>query len=141
MMRTATLARKFTLLAAASILAASASAAHARDPVGKYCGELLSSGVASEVETRFVRNVSNGTITGSYVFDDLGQPAEGMLAEAGDDGDGNDLTRLFIWRDKYGYGRLVLTFTPDFSEFQGKWGDTASASAPWNGKRCSSVSS
>jgi hypothetical protein len=140
-MHTTTLARTITLLAAATALAASAPSAYARDPVGKYCGGLLSSGVMSEVETRFVRNVSNGTITGSYVFDDRGQPTEGMLAEASDDGDGNDLTRLFIWRDKYGYGKLVVTFTPDFSEFEGKWGDTGSALAPWNGKRCSSVSS
>ena len=138
-MRSTAIAKTITLLAA--VLATSASAAQARDPVGKYCGGLLSSGIMSEVETRFVRNVSNGTITGSYVFDDRGQPVEGMLAEASDDGDGNDLTRLFIWRDKYGYGKLVVTFTPDFSEFQGKWGDTGSALAPWNGKRCSSVSS
>lgn len=131
--------RKITLLAAASMLAASTLPAHARDPVGKYCGDLLSSGVMSQVETRFIRNVSSGTITGAYVFDDRGQPVEGMLAEAGDDGDGNDLTRLFIWRDKYGYGKLVLTFTPDFSEFQGKWGDTGTALSPWNGKRCSLV--
>jgi hypothetical protein len=141
MMRPTAIALKITLLAAASTLVASGSSAHARDPVGKYCGGLLSSGVMSEVETRFVRNVSNGTITGSYIFDDRGQPTEGMLAEASDDGDGNDLTRLFIWRDKYGYGKLVVTFTPDFSEFRGKWGDSGSALAPWNGKRCSSVSS
>jgi hypothetical protein len=135
------IARKIPLLAAAFIAAAPASLAHARDPIGKYCGGLLSAGVMSNVETRFIRNVSNGAITGSYVFDDRGQPAEGMLAEAGDDGDGNDLTRLFIWRDKYGYGKLMLTFTPDFSEFHGKWGDTGSALAPWNGKRCSRVTS
>lgn len=138
-MRKTSIVRKITLLAAASMFAASTLPAHARDPVGKYCGDLLSSGVMSQVETRFIRNVSSGTITGAYIFDDRGQPVEGMLAEAGDDGDGNDLTRLFIWRDKYGYGKLVLTFTPDFSEFQGKWGDTGTALSPWNGKRCSLV--
>ena len=140
-MHSTRIVRKLTLLATALLLGASTLPAHARDPVGKYCGELLSSGILSEVETSFVRNVSSGTITGAYVFDDRGQPVEGMLAEAGDDGDGNDLTRLFIWRDKYGYGKLTLTFTPDFSEFQGKWGDTVTAVAPWNGKRCSLVTS
>lgn len=138
-MRKTGIVRKLTLVAALSMLAAPTTYAHARDPVGKYCGELLSAGVMSDVETRFVRNVTNGTITGAYVFDDRGQPVEGMLAEAGDDGDGNDLTRLFIWRDKYGYGKLLLTFSPDFSEFDGKWGDTSTALAPWNGKRCSQV--
>ena len=118
-MRTTSIARTITLLAAASVLGAATSPAYARDPVGKYCGGLLSAGVMSEVETRFIRNVSSGAVTGTYVFDDHGQPVEGMLAEAGDDGDGNDLTRLFIWRDKYGYGKLVLTFTADFSEFNG----------------------
>ena len=133
--------RKSTLLAAALLLGASTPPAHARDPVGKYCGELLSAGLMSEVETRFVRNVSSGAITGVYVFDDRGESVEGLLSEAGDDGDRNDLTRLFIWRDKYGYGKLVVTFTPDFSEFQGHWGDSHTAAAPWNGKRCSLLSS
>jgi hypothetical protein len=139
MMRATNVIRKITLLTAVCMLAAATSPAHARDPVGKYCGGLLSSGVMSEVETRFVRNVSSGTITGSYIFDDQGQPVEGMLAEASDDGDGSDLTRLFIWKDKYGYGKLVVTFTPDFSEFHGMWGDTGTALSPWNGKRCSLV--
>jgi hypothetical protein len=134
--QTARISQTIMLLIGAFVSSASALSAQGRDPIGKYCGELLSAGVMSQVETRFIRNVANGTITGSYVFDDRGEPAEGMLAEAGDDGDGNDLTRLFIWRDRYGYGKLVLTFTPDFSEFQGKWGDTATALAPWNGKRC-----
>jgi len=140
-MRSTGIVRKSTILAAAFLLGASTLAAHARHPVGKYCGELLSAGIMAEVETRFVRNVSSGTITGAYVFDDQGQPVEGKLAEAGDDGDGNDLTRLFIWRDKYGNGKLVLTFTPDFSAFQGQWGDAVTAVAPWNGKRCSLVTS
>lgn len=140
-MHTIGIVRKITLLAAAAMFGASSLPAHARDPVGKYCGELLSAGIMSEVETRFVRNVASGTITGAYVFDDRGEPVEGMLAEAGDDGDGNDLTRLFIWRDKYGYGKLVVTFTPDFSEFRGMWGETGSALAPWNGRRCSLVTS
>ena len=140
-MRSTGMVRKSTLLAVAFLFGASMLPAHARDPIGKYCGELLSTGVMSEVETHFVRSVSSGTITGAYVFDDQGQPVEGLLAEAGDDGDGSDLTRLFVWRDKYGHGKLVLTFTPDFSAFQGKWGDAVTVVAPWNGKRCSLMSS
>ena len=135
------IARKIALLTAIFVLGATTLSAYERDPAGKYCGELFSAGSMSKVETHFVRNAGSGVITGSYVFDDRGEAVEGMLAEAGDDGDGNDLTRLFIWRDKYGYGRLVLTFSPDFSEFQGKWGDGASALAPWDGKHCSATSS
>lgn len=71
-----------------------------------------------------------------YVFSDQGNAVEGELAETGDDGDGSDLTRTFMWRDKYGYGQLIVTFTPDFSEFTGKWNAGVSDFLPWNGRRC-----
>jgi hypothetical protein len=126
---------------AASLACAASAGAETRHPTGKYCGGLLSGGSMSSVETRFVQNTKSGTITGSYVFSDRGQPTEGILADAGDDGDSSDLTRIFIWRDKYGYGKLVVTFAPDFSEFTGKWSDGGQPLAPWNGKRCSTVTS
>ena len=65
-----------------------------------------------------------------------GPAVHGELAETGDDGDGSDLTRSFMWRDKYGYGQLIVTFTPDFSEFDGKWNAGGSEFLPWNGRRC-----
>lgn len=125
---------------AATFLASSAMA-DTRQLTGKYCGALLSSGTMAQVETRFVQNIKSGAITGSYVFSEQGQPVEGVLADAGNDGDANDLTRIFIWRDKYGYGKLVVTFAPDFSEFEGKWSTGGPVLAPWNGKRCSTVTS
>jgi hypothetical protein len=130
-----------TFIGTTFITGAATAMAEARHPTGKYCGELLSSGIMSKVETRFVQNTKSGTITGSYVFSEQGQPVEGMLADAGDDGDTSDLTRIFIWRDKYGYGKLVVSFAPDFSGFEGKWSDGGPALAPWNGKRCSTVMS
>lgn len=130
-----------TTAALAAALFVSTAMAETRHPTGTYCGGLLSSGVMSSVETRFVENMKSGAITGRYVFSEQGQPVEGVLADAGDDGDSSDLTRIFIWRDKYGYGKLVVTFAPDFSEFQGKWSDGGPAKAPWNGKRCSTVTS
>ena len=131
----------FASASLAIALIASGALADTRHPTGKYCGALLSSGVMTQVETRFVQNIKSGTITGSYVFSERGEPVEGMLADAGDDGDASDLTRIFIWRDKYGYRKLVVTFAPDFSEFEGKWSDAGPATAPWNGKRCSTVTS
>lgn len=119
----------------------SSAVADTRHPTGKYCGALLSSGVMTQVETRFVQNIKSGTISGSYVFSERGEPVAGMLADAGDDGDASDLTRIFIWRDKYGYGKLVVTFAADFSGFEGKWSDGGPVTAPWNGKRCSTVTS
>ena len=130
-----------TSILLATITAASGAMAETRHPTGKYCGELLSGGMMTEVETRFVQNIRSGAITGDYVFSERGQAVDGILAEAGDDGDTSDLTRTFIWRDKYGYGKLVVTFAPDFSEFEGKWSDGGPTLAPWNGKRCSTVTS
>jgi hypothetical protein len=133
--------RAIALAAIAAFTSGAASVVHAGNPSGKYCGELRSSGVMSEVETSFGMNGASGTMTGSYLFAEQGQPVEGMLAEAGDDGDRNDLTRVFIWRDKYGYGRLAVTFTPDFSEFAGHWSAGGPEAAPWNGRRCGFVTS
>lgn len=130
-----------TTLLATALAAMTATGALAGDPAGKYCGELQSSGLMSEVETSFAFNAGSGTVTGYYVFAEQGRPVEGMLAEAGDDGDRNDLTRLFIWRDKYGYGKLAVTFTPDFSEFSGQWSAGSPDGAPWNGRRCGLVTS
>jgi len=123
---------------AASLLAASvafAAMAGERAPSGTYCGQLSSAGVLSDAQTHFETDAS-GTIIGKYMFSDQGQPVHGELAETGDDGDGSDRTRTFMWRDKYGYGQLVVTFTPDFSEFEGKWNAGASEFLPWNGRRC-----
>lgn len=125
---------------AALLIAASfASTAMADDtnhaPSGSYCGELSSAGVLSDAETHF-ETAADGTVVGKYVFSDQGQSVDGDLAETGDDGDGSDLTRTFMWRDKYGYGQLLVTFAPDFSEFSGKWNAGGSEFLPWNGRRC-----
>ncbi len=125
--------------AALLLVAASASAVMAGEtstaPSGTYCGQLSSAGVLSDAETHF-ETAADGTVVGKYVFSDQGQSVDGELAETGDDGDGSDLTRSFMWRDKYGYGQLIVTFTPDFSEFDGRWNAGGSELLPWNGRRC-----
>ena len=125
--------------AALLLATASASAAMAGEtstaPSGTYCGQLSSAGVLSDAETHF-ETAADGTVVGKYVFSDQGQSVDGELAETGDDGDGSDLTRSFMWRDKYGYGQLLVTFTSDFSEFVGKWNAGGSEFLPWNGHRC-----
>ena len=110
-------------------------------PTGKFCGRLLSTGIMTEVETSFDPDGRDGKIIGSYAFVEQGRMVSGMLMDAGEDSDRNGLTRAFIWRDKYGYGKLSVTFTPDFSEFQGQWNDGGSTSFPWNGKRCRPLNS
>lgn len=124
-----------SLFAALSLTNVAMAANNTHKPSGRYCGKVLSSGVMSNVETSFEMNASNGAVVGSYVFAEQTQPVDGVLAEA-DDGDSNELTRTFIWRDKYGYGKLNVTFTPNFSEFEGKWSDGGLNFLPWNGTRC-----
>ncbi len=123
------------LLIAASFATTAKADETGRAPSGTYCGQLSSAGVLSDAQTRF-EVVAGGTVIGKYVFSDQGQSVDGELAETGDDGDGSDLTRSFMWRDKYGYGQLIVTFTSDFSEFDGKWNAGGSEFLPWNGRRC-----
>ncbi|WDZ78826.1 hypothetical protein PWG15_10195 [Ensifer adhaerens] len=132
---TTSLARIAATLLATSIASAAAAGETIRAPSGTYCGALSSAGVLSDAQTHFETDAS-GTIIGKYVFSDQGQPVPGELAETGDDGDGSDLTRTFMWRDKYGYGQLIVTFTPNFSEFEGKWNAGGSEFLPWNGRWC-----
>jgi hypothetical protein len=128
--------RTVAILAASSIPCIATATQSNRLPLGRYCGELLSNGIMAEAQTTFGPSVTDGKISGSYVFFEEGQTVTGLLAEPSDDGDGNDLTRNLVWQDKYGHGNLVITFTSDFSEFQGNWSDGGKASFPWNGMRC-----
>lgn len=94
-----------------------------------------------EAETTFGPAAADGRLTGNYVFLDERQTVTGLLAETGDDGDGNALTRSLLWQDKYGHGSLVITFTSDFSAFKGSWSADGKAFFPWNGMRCAQATS
>lgn len=131
--------RVVAILAACSISGIATATEDNRLPAGKYCGQLLSGGGMAEAETTFVSSVTDGKITGSYVFFEEGQAVTGSLFEPNDDDDGNGLTRNLVWQDRYGHGKLVIIFSSDFSEFQGNWGDGEKTSFPWNGKRCEST--
>jgi hypothetical protein len=131
---TSSISRTVAILLATTLESPAFAGETIHAPSGTYCGQLSSAGVMSDAQTRFETNAGN--LVGDYMFSDQGQPVQGELAETGDDGDGSDLTRTFMWRDKYGYGQLIVTFTPDFSEFEGKWNAGGSEFLPWNGRRC-----
>lgn len=48
----------------------------------------------------------------------------------------NTKTAQGVWRDRYGSGKVVLTFYDDFKQFSGLWGDGNSVPLnSWRGKR------
>jgi hypothetical protein len=96
--------RMVAILAASAIPCIATATQSNRFPLGKYCGELLSNGIMAEAQTTFGPSVTDGKISGSYVFFEEGQTVTGLLAEPSDDGDGNDLTRNLVWQDKYPTG-------------------------------------
>ena len=71
---------------------------------------------------------------GTYRFADAGTMTSGTLNEAAAT---TGLDHTLTWKDKYGSGRLMPTFKPDYSGFTGKWQDqTGSPNELWDGVRC-----
>jgi len=102
-------------------------------PAGRYCGKLFSSGEIVAAESTFEFG-QGGRITGYYEFRDGDVVTDGWLEEASAE---TGRTHLLTWHDRYGQGRLTVTFDRDFESFNGYWG--ADASVPnhvWMGARC-----
>lgn len=100
---------------------------------GQYCGRLWSNGALVQTNTEF-KTESDGRLTGTYQFADVGTMTAGTLDEpapvAG-------LEHTLDWQDKYGSGKLTITFKPDYSGFTGKWRDQSGApNELWDGVRC-----
>lgn len=101
-------------------------------PQGRYCGKLFSAGEVVAAETTF--DSTGGKITGRYEFRDGNTVTDGWLVEAGGE---SARKRLFIWHDRYGLGRLQVTFSSDFASFDGYWGaDAPKPGNVWTGGRC-----
>jgi hypothetical protein len=118
------------LLAALSTVAIAGAKAR---PTGRYCGKLVSAGLLVDAETTFSTD-EHGRVSGSYHFQDGDAVTDGRLQETGRD---SGRTKSLHWMDKYGHGRLVITFDPNFTQFDGHWG--ASDEVPdhfWIGQRC-----
>lgn len=100
---------------------------------GQYCGRLWSSGALVQVETD-IKVESDGRLSGTYRFADYGGMTPGTLAEAAPV---TGLVHTLDWQDKYGSGKLSITFKPDYSGFSGTWQDqTGTPNEVWDGVRC-----
>lgn len=110
-----------------------AGKAQAEEIGGRYCGKLLSGGALVEVVTILAPG-KDGRLTGVYSFREDDALVEGRLEEERVSG----LTRTLVWTDKYGSGRLLITFTSSYDAFRGAWGMANDPpTAPWEGARCS----
>jgi hypothetical protein len=121
------------VVAAIGLLLAFPTALTAADgPNGRYCGALQFRTEMVETETTFFP-AAGKPISGTYLFRDITVMEPGTLRESAV---GTGLDRTFIWHDKYGEGRLALTFSPDYESFTGKWGSMSEVRFPWHGSRC-----
>lgn len=102
-------------------------------PQGEYHGSIWADAMR-ECVTEFYGE-SKGGIDGTYRFDYDGAPEEGFLVNcrrvAGDE-------FRCGWKDRWGAGKLDLTFSADLSSFTGVWSDEnnpPSLGLRWNGVR------
>lgn len=100
---------------------------------GEYCGRLWSDGALVQAIT-VIKAESDGRLSGSYRFADVGTMTPGTLSEAAPV---SGLAHTLDWQDKYGSGKLSITFKPDYSGFTGTWQDqTGTPNELWDGVRC-----
>ena len=127
---------RFHAIAVAALLLAAPCLATADDyptPNGRYCGKLMSLGELVGAET-VLKIDPNGRISGTYEFRDGNATTNGTLREVEKSA---SLTKTLRWTDKYGDGRLVITFDPAFMRFDGHWGTGDEVPGQtWFGQRC-----
>ena len=99
---------------------------------GKYEGTLVSAGQKYKVETVFTSD-PNGAIQGQYTFHERGKEVTGRLYDFQPENDGSI---YFSWQDRYGTGKLKVTFLKSLQEFHGSWGtgNSVNPNNLWNGK-------
>jgi hypothetical protein len=105
---------------------------------GTYEGTIQSAGQNLAGTTRLIVS-DTGVIGGSYLYQDGATQGTGQLR--GCDFDGRVLS--CAWFDRYGSGRLVVAFAPDFNAFKGSWFDASlpephdrpDGGYPWTGTR------
>jgi hypothetical protein len=99
---------------------------------GSYQSRIFSVGSLISGTTEF-RQARDGTLAGSYTMNELGKSVPGTLSEC-------QATQIrvinCIWNDQYGSGNLEVTFSEDFSSFNGYWGEeSAEPVFRWSGLR------
>ena len=97
---------------------------------GTYEGHVFNGGDLDPVVTTF-EILPDGRLRGHYYIDEETGPVEGIV------------TNVYLlegraysveWTDKHGEGQAVLSFSADFSSFNGYWIDGLDGSShPWTG--------
>jgi len=100
--------------------------------LGNYQSQIWSAGSLVSGTTEF-RKTSDGSLGGRYTMNEQGGVVPGTLSQCQ-----AMQVRVMrcVWSDKYGTGNLEVTFSEDFSSFNGYWGEASSEPVfPWSGSR------
>ncbi len=100
--------------------------------LGNYQSQILSGSSLVSGTTEF-RKTREGSLEGSYTMDEQGKVVLGTLSQCQ-----AIQVRVMrcVWNDKYGTGNLEVTFSENFSSFNGYWGEQSSEPVfRWSGSR------
>jgi hypothetical protein len=99
---------------------------------GTYQSQIWSSGSFVPGTTTFGSG-RGGEISGRYTMKEQDSLVEGSLSNCKTM---QSLKMQCVWRDQYGTGNLEITFSPNFTNFEGYWGTRGSQpSFVWVGAR------
>lgn len=127
------LVASFSLTAVCSLNASAQSSSDWVDQaLGNYQSRILSAGGLVSGTTEF-RKTREDSLEGSYSMDEQGKVVFGTLSQC-------QVMQVrvmrCIWNDKYGTGNLEVTFSENFSSFNGYWGEQSSEPVfRWSGSR------
>lgn len=103
-----------------------------KEIVGRYQSQIESGGSVIPGTTEFILTDKNSLI-GSYELKEESSSALGVLSQCQEE---QIRTIRCLWNDKYGSGELEVTFSEDFSSFNGYWkSKEINERFIWNGSR------
>ncbi len=119
------------LLLSGALLAACHSMSNPPNkPIGDYYGKIYSSGEDQEAKTALT--LDGNRIGGDYYFVEEAQKARGTLSKC----QRSHRQLVCQWKDKYGQGKLEMTFNQSFNQFTGEWTTAGDDNRyHWSGKR------
>jgi hypothetical protein len=123
-----------SLLTSTSNLSANAQSSNnwVEQALGSYQSQILNAGILASGKTEFRKN-SNGSLVGIYTMNEEGGIVQGKLSKCRAI---KIQVMRCIWNDKYGTGELEVTFSEDFSSFNGYWGvEISEPIYRWSGAR------
>ena len=127
------LATSFVLTGLCNLNAsAQSSTSWVEQSIGNYRSQIWNADNLVSGTTEF-RKTGDGSLVGSYTINEQGGVVLGTLSQCQ-----AMQVRVMrcLWNDKYGTGNLEVTFSENFSSFNGYWGDESSEPTfRWSGSR------